>query len=116
MSSDAVAVLALPPDEAMTIAALHATVPALSLEQDAAGALHLFDDDGRRWFSVDAPLLVQVEGEADRLLGHGPPVPCPGWWVEVRADASVAGAVDASRALARALAQLGRGTFWRTTR
>jgi hypothetical protein len=115
VSSDAVAVLEIAPDEAMTIAALHATVPQLSLEQDSTGALHLFDDADRRWFTIDPPLLVQVEGEADRLLGHGPPVPCPGWWVEVRADASVAGAVDAGRAMARALAQLGQGTFWRTT-
>lgn len=115
MSSDAVAVLALVPDEAMTIAALGRVAPGLSLEQDAAGALHLFDDAGRRWFTVEPALLVQVEGEADRLLGSGPPVPCPGWWLEVRADAGVPGAVDAARAMARAMAQLGEGTFWRTT-
>ena len=115
MSSDAIAVLALVPDEALTIAALHHAAPDLSVEQDRAGALHLFGDDGRRWFTVEPPLLVQVQGEADRLLGSGPPVPCPGWWVEVRADADVPGAVAAARALARAMAQLGEGTFWRTT-
>lgn len=115
MSSDAVAVLALAPDAAMTIAALHATVPALSVEQQADGALHLFDEGGRRWFTAEAPVLVQVEGEDDRLLGAGPPLPCPGWWVEVRADAAVPGAVEAARGFARALAQLGEGGFWRTT-
>ena len=115
MSSDTVAVLAVAPDEAMTVAALHATVPALSLEQDGEGTLHLFDDEGRCWFTADPPVLVQVQGEDDRLLGSDPPLPCPGWWVEIRARADVPGAVEAARAFARALARLGEGGFWRTT-
>ncbi len=112
MSSDAVAVLAVAPDEARVLAALAHAVPALSVEQDGAGALHLSSDDGRHWFTVEAPVLVRVEGEADRLLGSGPPVPCPGWWVECRADPRVDGAVGAAREFARALAQVGEGTLW----
>ncbi|MGY1773874.1 hypothetical protein [Blastococcus sp. SYSU D00813] len=112
MSADAVAVLAAVPDEARVVAALAHAVPALSVEQDGDGALHLSGGDGRYWFTVDAPVLVRVEGEADRLLGSGPPVPCPGWWVEVRADPRVPGAPEAAREFARALAQLGEGTLW----
>jgi hypothetical protein len=116
VTSDAVAVCALAPDEAMTIAALATAAPSLNVEQGPDNALHLYDDDGRWWCTVDPPVLVQVEGEADRLLGSGPPVPCPGWWVECRADPALPEAVETGRSLARALAHLGRGTVWRTSR
>ena len=51
--------------------------------------LRLCAPDGRPLVSVEAPLLVQVPGEAERLLGRN--VPVPFWWTEARASGAVPG-------------------------
>jgi hypothetical protein len=112
VTADSVAVLALPPDELMVLAALKVSAADLMVEQRADGGMDLFSPAGQWLFGFDPPLLVQVPGEDDRLLGTGPAVPCPGWWVEVRADARTPDAVHRARTFLRAVTQLGKGTLW----
>ncbi|MBU5944305.1 hypothetical protein ACPC37_19380 [Streptomyces griseoincarnatus] len=55
--------------------------PEAAVTAEARGAvLRLCAPDGRPLVSVEAPLLVQVPGEAERLLGRNMPVPF--WWTE----------------------------------
>ncbi|XVQ12479.1 hypothetical protein ACQP1W_07950 [Spirillospora sp. CA-255316] len=79
---------------------------------DHAGVIQLCDDIGGTLLSVEAPILIQVPGEAERLLGEraaglAPPL----WWVEVRA-AEREGADELARRFAGALVQRLGGLVW----
>lgn len=60
---------------------------------------------------MEAPLLVSVEGEAERLLGAAAP-PVPYWWTEARATTGVAEAEQLAGAFATRLAALVGGSAW----
>lgn len=73
--------------------------------------IQLCDAQGRPLVSVEAPLLVSVEGEAERLLGATAP-PVPYWWTEARATTGVAEAEQLAGAFATRLAALVGGSAW----
>src|SRR3954463_10597976 len=78
------------------------------------GAFHLYAREGRLAVSIEAPELVRVPGEAERLLGQEmaergrPPV----WWVEVRAAAGVPDASRVARKFADDIVHWQGGTVW----
>ncbi|KOU03696.1 hypothetical protein ADK86_09555 [Streptomyces sp. NRRL F-5755] len=81
---------------------------------DTAGedaVVRLCDDAGRPLVSVEAPLLVQVDGEAERLLGATAP-PVPYWWTEARATTGVEHAEQLAGTFAARLASLAGGSAW----
>lgn len=58
-----------------------------------------------------APLLVQVRGEAERLLGAREPE-VPYWWTEARATTGVKEAEELAGTFAARIATLVGGTAW----
>lgn len=73
--------------------------------------VQLCDEEGRPLVSVEAPVLVQVAGEAERLLGAAAP-PVPFWWTEARATTGVEEAERLAGTFAARLASLTGGSAW----
>ncbi|GAA4059450.1 hypothetical protein [Actinomadura miaoliensis] len=92
MSKDMVALLKTAPDEESVEAALAAAGAEVWVSDVGdGGALKISDREGGQVVAlVEAPILVQVPGELERLLGpevaHLEP---PIWWVEVHASEEV---------------------------
>jgi hypothetical protein len=107
---DVIALCERQPDPATTLAAMQTCGPDLRLTALERGSLlQLCADDGRPLVTVEGPRLVQVPGEAERLLGvEG--APHPAWWVEARAADPGAAAI-ARRFAAALLSQTG-GVSW----
>jgi hypothetical protein len=107
---DVIALCERQPDAGTTLAAMQACAPDLRVAAIERGSLlQLCADDGRPLVTVEGARLVQVPGEAQRLLGVDP-APHPAWWVEARAvDAGAA--VIARRFAAALLTQTG-GVSW----
>src|SRR5690606_15556123 len=85
VTKDVIALTPKMPDTWALLAGLYAGGPDATVTAGHGGAvLRLCTPDGRPLVSVEAPLLVQVPGEAERLLGRD--VPVPFWWTEVRAS------------------------------
>ncbi|MDX3121575.1 hypothetical protein F3K20_20215 [Streptomyces scabiei] len=77
------------------------------------GVLQLCTSVGRPLVSVEAPLLVHVPGEAERLLGpHVSAPPPPYWWTETRASTSVPEAEALADSVCGRLTTLLGGTVW----
>ncbi|MYV53383.1 hypothetical protein GT042_12935, partial [Streptomyces sp. SID3212] len=90
MTKDVIALTSRMPDPLSVIAGLLSGGPDKLVGTEGEGAVvQLCDERGRPLVSVEAPLLVQVAGEAERLLGAVPP-PLPFWWTEARATTGVA--------------------------
>ncbi|MEV5442162.1 DUF6177 family protein [Streptomyces sp. NPDC052644] len=112
MTKDVVALTHRMPDAAALLAGLLSGGPDLLLGRTGEGAvLQLCDEVGRPLVSVEAPLLVQVEGEAERLLGADPPR-VPFWWTEARATTGVPDAERLAGTLAARLVALAGGSVW----
>ncbi|MGW6285489.1 DUF6177 family protein [Streptomyces sp. NPDC055107] len=79
--------------------------------RDEGAVIQLCDAEGRPLVSVEAPLLVSVEGEAERLLGTTAPA-VPYWWTEARATTGVAEAEQLAGTFATRLAALVGGSAW----
>ncbi|MFC8035924.1 DUF6177 family protein [Streptomyces griseoincarnatus] len=93
------------------LAGLYAGGPEAAVTAEARGAvLRLCAPDGRPLVSVEAPLLVQVPGEAERLLGRDMPVPL--WWTEARASGAVPEAGPLAASVCGRLALLLGGGTW----
>lgn len=106
--SEAVAICrAVPSGETVLYALLEAGGHLRVRHDEVRGLVELLDDATHIVLQVDGPRLVQVPGEAARLLGMRAAVPEPGWWVEVH---GVAAPQVASR-----LAALTGGVAWRST-
>jgi len=73
--------------------------------------VQLCDTEGRPLVSVEAPMLVQVAGEAERLLGATAP-PVPFWWTEIRATTGVEEAERLAGTFAARLISLAGGSAW----
>ncbi|MEU0838017.1 DUF6177 family protein [Streptomyces sp. NPDC005962] len=73
--------------------------------------IQLCDPEGRPLVSVEAPMLVQVAGEAERLLGAAAP-PVPFWWTEIRATTGVEEAERLAGTFAARLISLSGGSAW----
>lgn len=84
MSLDIVALVIGRPDPAGMLTGMTGPRGQLDVRRKAA-AVHMHDPDGPLLVSVEAPALVQVAGEVERLLGAQ--VPGPVWWIDIRAAA-----------------------------
>ncbi|WND37489.1 DUF6177 family protein [Streptomyces sp. BB1-1-1] len=111
MTKDVIALTPKMPDTWALLAGLYAGGPEAALTAGSQGAvLRLCAPDGRPLVSVEAPLLVQVPGEAERLLGRDMPVPF--WWTEARASGAVPGAERLAASVCGRLALLLGGGTW----
>jgi len=109
---DSVAVCATRPDVAAILDALLAAGPQLGLQPvPRSGEVQLLDEAGRVLVSIDGPILVQVAGEAQRLLGVQS-APNPSWWVTCRADGMLPGADGAAERLCAELVRAAGGLTW----
>ncbi|MFD3719323.1 DUF6177 family protein [Streptomyces sp. NPDC058674] len=112
MTKDVVALTPRMPDPWSILAGLLSGGPDKLVNTAGEGAVvQLCDASGRPLVSVEAPLLVQVAGEAERLFGAAAP-PVPFWWTEARATTGVAEAERLAGTFAARVAALAGGTVW----
>lgn len=112
MTKDVIALTPRMPDPWSVLAGLLSGGPDRLVGAAGEGAVvQLCDAEGRPLVSVEAPLLVAVEGEAERLLGAVAP-PVPFWWTEARASTGVAEAERLAGTFAARLASLSGGSVW----
>jgi hypothetical protein len=112
MTQDVIALTRSMPDPLSVLAGLLSGGPDKLVKTDGEDAVvQLCDEQGRPLVSVEAPLLVQVAGEAERLLGRSAP-PVPFWWTEARATTGVTQAERLARTFAARLATLLDGVTW----
>ncbi|MGW2416237.1 DUF6177 family protein [Streptomyces tubercidicus] len=112
MTKDVIALTQRMPDPSAMLAGLLSGGPDKLVDTTGEGAVvRLCDEEGRPLVSVEAPLLVQVAGEAERLLGATPP-PLPYWWTEARATTGVEEAERLAGTFAARLAALADGSAW----
>ncbi|MFC4913023.1 hypothetical protein [Actinomadura gamaensis] len=114
MSNDVIALLRDEPDEEAIIAALAAVGPDVGVTAlGEGGALEVRDEGGRSLLLVEAPILVRVRGELERVLGpevaHVEP---PVWWVEVQGNEQVANSDIAAMRFAGELSLRTGGSIW----
>jgi hypothetical protein len=111
VTKDVIALTPKMPDTWALLAGLYAGGPGLGIAAAADGAvIQLCGPGGRPLVSVEAPVLVQVPGEALRLLGSD--VPVPFWWTEARASTAVPEAERLARSVCGRLNALLGGTTW----
>ncbi|MCK7626957.1 DUF6177 family protein [Streptomyces sp. RS10V-4] len=112
MTKDVIALTQRMPDPWAMLAGLLSGGPDKLVDTAGEGAVvRLCDGEGRPLVSVEAPLFVQVPGEAERLLGATPP-PVPYWWTEARATTGVEEAERLAGTCAARLAALADGSAW----
>ncbi|NEB36453.1 DUF6177 family protein [Streptomyces sp. SID14515] len=112
MTKDVIALTPRMPEPWAVLAGLLSGGPDKLVGTRGEGAvIQLCDAEGRPLVSVEAPLLVSVEGEAERLLGTTAP-PVPYWWTEARATTGVAEAEQLAATFAARLASLVGGSAW----
>ncbi|MFE7042762.1 DUF6177 family protein [Streptomyces atratus] len=112
MTKDVIALTQRMPDPLTVLAGLLAGGPDKLVGTTGEDAVvQLCDEQGRPLVSVEAPLLVQVAGEAERLLGATAP-PVPFWWTEARATTGVKEAELLAGTFAARLATLAGGSAW----
>ncbi|GAA3235239.1 DUF6177 family protein [Streptomyces lavendulae] len=115
MTKDVIALTERMPDAVSVLAGLLAGGPDLRVETTGEGAVvQLCDAEGRPLVSIEVPLLLQVPGEAGRLLGPGavPSGDGPAWWIEARAAVGVPLAEQLAGAFAARLTMLLGGRVW----
>ncbi|WP_405915840.1 DUF6177 family protein [Streptomyces sp. NBC_00728] len=111
MTKDVIALTPGMPDVWALLAGLYAGGPEVDITAAADGAvIQLRGPGGRPLVSVEAPVLVQVPGEALRLLGSD--VPVPFWWTEARASTAVPEAERLAGSVCGRLNSLLGGTTW----
>ncbi|GAA3193927.1 MULTISPECIES: DUF6177 family protein [Streptomyces] len=112
MTKDVIALTRRMPTPGAVLTGLLSGGPDTLVDTTGEGAVvRLCDDEGRPLVAIEAPLLVQVAGEAERLLGAAPP-PVPYWWTEARATTGVAHAERLAGTFAARLAALADGSAW----
>jgi hypothetical protein len=112
MTKDVVTLTKKMPDPLSVIAGLLSGGPDKLVGAEGEGAVvQLCDEQGRPLVSVEAPLLVQVRGEAQRLLGAQEPE-VPYWWTEARATTGVEEGERLAGTFAARLATVVGGTAW----
>lgn len=114
MTKDVIALTPKMPDINTLLAGLFAGGPDLGINPLAEGAVvQLCAPGGRPLVSVEAPLLVQVPGEAQRLLGAEVAAPKePFWWTEVRASTAIEEGERLAGSFAGRLTAVLDGTVW----
>ncbi|MGI5470648.1 DUF6177 family protein [Streptomyces sp. CA-132043] len=112
MTKDVITLTPKMPDPVTVLAGLLSGGPDKLVGTTGEDAVvQLCDPEGRPLMSVEAPLLVQVAGEAERLLGATPP-PLPFWWTEARATTGVGEAERLAGTFSARLASLAGGSAW----
>ncbi|WP_371799346.1 DUF6177 family protein [Streptomyces sp. NBC_01707] len=112
MTKDVIALTRRMPDPLTVLAGLLSGGPDKLVETVGEDAVvRLCDEEGRPLVSVEAPLLVQVAGEAERLLGATAPA-VPFWWTEARATTGVEEAERLAGTFAARLIALAGGSAW----
>lgn len=113
MTYDLVALVDGRPSSDDILAGLQAAGEELGVRAVSDGAVvQLCDADDLPLVSVELPLLIQVPGEVERMLGPGVgPVQTPAWWVEIRATATQGGREVAEKYANSLIDRLG-GKVW----
>ncbi|MFD9107060.1 DUF6177 family protein [Streptomyces bottropensis] len=114
MTKDVIALTPKMPDTRTLIAGLFAGGPDLGLTStEDSAVLQLHTHAGCPLVSVEAPLLIHIPGEAERLLGPDvSPPPPPYWWTETRASTAVPEAEPLAGSVCGRLTTLLGGTVW----
>ncbi|WP_234361190.1 DUF6177 family protein, partial [Streptomyces europaeiscabiei] len=111
MTKDVIALTPKMPDVWTLMTSLYAGGSDLDLSAAADGAVvQLHGPGGRPLVSVEVPVLVQVPGEAERLLGQA--VQAPFWWTEARASTAVPEAERLAGVVCGRLNALLGGSTW----
>lgn len=112
MTFDAVALCRDQPVPAVMLSAFLAAGEHLRVDtMDSTRLIQLrHPDDGRLLMTTEGARLIQVPGEAQRLLGID--VPHPVWWVETRAPDHDPEAETAARRFTHALVSALGGVAW----
>ncbi|MEI5520925.1 DUF6177 family protein [Streptomyces brasiliscabiei] len=111
MTKDVIALTPRMPDVWALMTSLYAGGSELDLSAAAEGAVvQLHGPGGRPLVSVESPVLVQVPGEAERLLGQ--PMEAPFWWTEARASTAVPEAERLAGVVCGRLNALLGGSTW----
>ncbi|MGW6281786.1 hypothetical protein [Kribbella sp. NPDC055071] len=113
MTYDLVALVDGRPSNEDVLAGLAAAGADLGVRAVGDGAVvQLCDEDDDPLVSIELPLLVQVPGEVERMLGATVgTVETPAWWVEIRA-ASRDGARELAEKFADSLVGRLGGRVW----
>ncbi|MEU4998740.1 DUF6177 family protein [Streptomyces sp. NPDC021622] len=114
MTKDVIALTPKMPDINTLLAGLFAGGPDLGVSSVHEGAVvQLCAPNGRPLVSVESPLLVQVPGEVQRLLGAEVPATDGSfWWTEARASTAVEEGERLAGSFAGRLAAVLGGTVW----
>ncbi|KIE25550.1 hypothetical protein LK08_18875 [Streptomyces sp. MUSC 125] len=113
MTKDVIALTDRMPDAWSVLAGLLAGGPDLHVHSTAEGAvIQLCDAEGGPLVSIEAPLLLQVPHEAQRLLGATGADDKQKWWTEARASTAVPDAERLAGAFVARLTTLLGGTVW----
>jgi hypothetical protein len=114
LSYDVVALIDGRPSYEDVLAGMVAAGPDWLVQEVSDGAvLQLCDEQGEPMASLESPILIQVPGEVERLLGAElADVPSPVWWTEVRATPKEGAPVLADRYAAELVKRLG-GRVWK---
>ncbi|MEU7584304.1 DUF6177 family protein [Streptomyces sp. NPDC041068] len=115
MTKDVIALTPKMPDTWALLAGLAAGGPDAELATAAGtdAVIQLRGPGGRPLVSVEAPVLVHVPGEAQRLLGAQVAAPDgPFWWTEARASTAIAEAERLAGSVCGRLTLLLGGTTW----
>ncbi len=115
MTYDVIALVHQTPDPKAIVAGMLAAGEKLRVREAADGAIiQLCADDGKPLVSLETPVLVQVPGEVDRLLGagYGERLGLPLWWMEARAPSGRPEAEALARRFATEVARRLDGVVW----
>lgn len=118
MTYDVIALTRRTPDPRAIVAGMRAAGDELRVRETANGAIiQLCDDQGRPLVSLETPVLVQVPGEIDRLLGpgYGDRLGLPVWWIEARAPSGRPEAEALARRFAAEVVRHLDGLVWPPT-
>jgi hypothetical protein len=111
VTKDVIALTPKMPNVWALMTSLYAGGSDLDLSAAADGAVvQLHGPGGRPLVSVESPVLVQVPGEAERLLGQR--VEAPFWWTEARASTAVPEAEKLAGVVCGRLNALLGGSTW----
>jgi hypothetical protein len=117
MTTELVVLSHTAPDRIAIVTALLAAGPALHLAQETSGGpITLLNDEGEALVSIQTPTLVQISGEATRLLGVAPEPALPYWWIDIQAGSESPRAAAVANRFAGALAETVGGTTWSNQR